>query len=103
MAITSTGSSGTDRVKMASGSHFDDAGTDAADISLGFTPRYVRVIDVTTGTMLEWFEGMTTAHAVKTVIAGTRSAITSAGITVVGRKMGFPVATDSQYRWVAFD
>lgn len=103
MAITSTETKGIERIQVATGSHLDSAGTDAAVITLGFMPRYVAVVDQTTGTMLEWFEGMTSAHAIKTVIAGTRSAVTTAGITINAdnRGISFPVATSSQYRWTA--
>lgn len=105
MAITSTISGGTDRVKMATGSHFDDAGTDAASIALGFTPRYIFVENETDRIRFEWFEGMTSAYCVKTVAAGTRTLETSAGITILGSNRGFsfPVLTDKQYRWNATD
>lgn len=55
---------------------------------------------------MEWYEGMTAGHAVKTVAAGTRSIITSLGITV--SESGFVIGLDTdvnvineQLSWVA--
>ena len=103
MAITATTTPAAERIQMASGSYMDDAGSPAAaTIQLGFTPRYVRVEDQTNRILLEWYEGMTDGHAIKTVAAGTRTAETSGGITVNERSMSFPVTQNAQYRWVAF-
>lgn len=103
MAITSSSTTGSEMLRMANGSHLDDAGTPAAAaIALGFSPRYIRVENQTDRIMLEWFEGMTTAHAIKTVAAGTRTAETSGGITVSDDDVGFAVTQNKQYRWIAF-
>lgn len=103
MAITSSETKGVERVKVATGSHLDSAGTDAAVIVLGFMPREVVVQDQTTHAMFVWTEGMASPAAIRTVAAGTRSAITTGGITigVDGRSFSFPVLTNSQYRWKA--
>lgn len=103
MAITSTQTNGIDRVQSAQGSYLDDAGTDTPDIEVGFTPRYVQVVNQTDQITFEWYEGMTADHCIKTVAAGTRTAETSGGITVNAdnRSFGFPVLTNKQYRWVA--
>lgn len=60
----------------------DEAG--ARTFNLGFDPVYVRVVNLVDRTMMEWFYGMTSGHAIKTVAAGTRTLITSNGITVDG-------------------
>ena len=103
MTITATQTSGAAMLRMANGSHLDSAATpDAASIETGFTPRYVRVENITDRIAFEWFEGMTSGHALKTVAAGTRTAETSGGVTVSGRVFGFPVLQNKQYRWVVF-
>lgn len=61
-------------------------GTGAAiNISLGFTPSYIRVVNTEDGdTIHEWFNGMTDGHAIKIVDGGAAtniSRITSNGIS----------------------
>lgn len=60
-------------------------GTGAAiNVNLGFVPERVRVVNIGSATIeeLEWFKGMASANAIKTV-TGTvaRTKITSNGIT----------------------
>lgn len=99
MAITSTQNNATEITRLATINHFDDAGSPAAaSYDVGFRPRYVRVDNVTDRIMLEWYEGMTTAHAVKTLAAGTRSLETSAGVSVSGDTIGFAPLQNKQYR-----
>jgi hypothetical protein len=87
---------------MTSISHLDDAGSPAAaSYDLGYVPRYVRVENATDRIANEWFTGMTSTHAVKTVAAGTRTLETSAGVTVVGDTIGFPVLQNKAYRVIA--
>lgn len=103
MARTETSTSAANMLRMANGSIFDDAGSpDAASINLGFKPRYVRVDNVTDRTVWEWYEGMTTAHSAQTVAAGTRTLITSGGITVSDDTIGFAVTQNKQLRWHAY-
>lgn len=104
MAITSSQTDGIDRIQVATGSYLDDATTPAAaSITVGFTPRYIRVENQTDRIMLEWMQGMTSAHALKTVAAGTRTAETSGGITILSTNKGFSFAVtqNKQYRWKA--
>lgn len=90
----------------AVGSYLTDATAAAITITCGFEPRYVKVMNQTSGDMYEWFEGMTDAHAIKQVAAGTRAAITSLGITPSAT--GFVIGLDTdvnvineQIRWIA--
>lgn len=85
-----------------------DTGTVAAfNITLGFQPRYVKVVNVTSGDMIEWYEGMAAASACKTTGAtGVRTLITTLGITVSAS--GFTVGLDldvnvtsEQLSWIA--
>lgn len=99
MAITSTQTNALETLRLATINHLDDAGSPAAaSYDVGFRPRYVRVDNVTDRTVLEWYEGMTSAHAVKTVAAGTRTLETSGGVTVSSDTIGFAVTQNKQYR-----
>ena len=99
MAITSSQTNAVETTKLCTVSHLDDAGSPAAaSYTVGFTPRYVRVDNVTDRIMFEWYQGMTTDYAVKTVAAGTRTLETSGGITVSGYTIGFAVLQNKQYR-----
>lgn len=105
MAITQTKTN--NHVRNMSVGRYIDTGTVAEfDLDTGFKPRYVRVVNVTSGDMLEWFEGMADASAIKTVAAGTRSIITSLGITptALGFTVGLDldvVVTSEQLSWMA--
>lgn len=102
MPITASTTRAQEITKMTSGSHFDDAGSPAAaSINLGYQPRYIRVDNVTDRTCWEWYEGMTSAHSVQQVAAGTTTLLTSGGITVADSVIGFPVTQNKQYRWYA--
>lgn len=51
--------------------------------ALGFTPRYIRVENVTDRIAVEWFEGMADDTCVKTAAAGTKTLeTTNKGLTV---------------------
>ena len=99
MTITATRTNGAEQTRLATINHFDDAAAPAeASYNVGFAPRYVRVDNVTDRIMLEWYEGMTSAHAVKTLAAGTRSLEVAAGVTVAGKTIGFAALQNKQYR-----
>ena len=110
MAVTSTQSKVPGSVINIAVGRYLDTGTAAAfTITTGFKPRYVKVVNVDSdsdGDMVEWFEGMDAASAIKTVAAGTRTLITSLGITV--SDTGFTVGLDTdvtvndeQISWMA--
>lgn len=92
MAINSTytqanGPDAAQPPKFASGRiEFDATAITAADYvvqSVGFTPRYIRVENVTDRIAVEWFEGMDADTCVKTAAAGTRTLeTTNKGLTV---------------------
>lgn len=54
----------------------------AASVICGFTPRVVRIHNLTDRISDEWFEGMSAANSLHTVAAGTRTLETTNGITV---------------------
>jgi len=90
----------------AIGSYLTDATAAAIVITTGFSPRYVRVCNETSGDLYEWFYGMASAEALKQVAAGTRSIITTLGIT--SSATGFTIGLDldvnvinEQLSWMA--
>ena len=108
MSVTSTQSNTPGRAQQVAVGSYIDTGTAAAYvITVGFQPRYVRVENETDRNGMEWFEGMADAEAVRVVAAGTRTLITSRGITVSDK--GFTVGADTkvnvqskQISWIAF-
>jgi hypothetical protein len=77
--------------RVATGRHTDDAATPAAiTVDVGFNPRFVQCVNLTTRVTHEWFKGMTSGHALRTVAAGTRTAETSGGISVAGDVITMP-------------
>lgn len=107
MAITQSQSTVPGSVcNIATGSYITTGTAAAVTITTGFRPRYVHVMNESTGDEYEWFEGMTDAYAVKRVTAGTASRITSLGIT--DNEHGFIIGLDTdvnvsseQMRWLA--
>lgn len=94
MAVTSTQSKvPATSVNIAVGRYLDTGTAAAITITCGFKPRYVAVENVASGDKMEWYEGMTAAHGVKTVAAGTRTIVTSLGITV--SDSGFVIGLDT--------
>lgn len=108
MAQTITTKIPTALLRMATGTYLD-TGTVAAYqyTDLGFKPRYVKVINETSGDTIEWIEGMADAEGYKRVAAGTGALVTSNGITVGERGFTLGLDTDinvtsEQVSWVAF-
>lgn len=60
---------------------------------VGFRPTKVVLRNTTSNIMLEWTDSLADAAGFKTVAAGTRTNITSAGITPLAN--GFSVGTDT--------
>lgn len=96
--------------RMATGRILDTGTVAAMDVDLGFKPRYVKVVNVDGLAMMEWFEGMANASAVKTVDSGSNATdivkLTSNGITVTdfGFTIGLDtdvVVTSEQISWLA--
>lgn len=102
--------------QMATGSYIIESGDVAAAIKItcGFTPRYIKVFNVTSSgglISMEWFEGMSDANGIKTHDAGSSETevvlITTLGITPASN--GFTIGLDldlnvkaEQLHWVAF-
>ena len=107
MAITQTQTNAVDRVKTAHGAYLDDAATpDAMTITVGFYPRYIRVINLTDRIEYEWIKGMAATQTLKTVAAGTRTLDTNSEITIGADGRSFTLLKAStvqnkQYHWIA--
>jgi len=109
MAATQSQSSDKGIVHRAVGSYIEDTLAAAFVITVGFQPRYVRVVNEDGDAMMEWFEGMADAEAMKLVgdtSPVTYAKITSNGITVSAT--GFTVGLDTdvnvvnqQMSWLA--
>jgi hypothetical protein len=70
------------------------AGTGAAlTVSLGFQPKYVKVVNLTSGLQLEWYEDMDDGKAIKTILNGTRTVEAENCITPAAT--GFIIGTDA--------
>lgn len=105
MAITSTQTSNQVR-NVAVGSYLDDGTAAAFDITTGFKPRSVRVVNEDGDCFEEWYEGMADAESMKMLTGGTYAKITEHGITVT--ESGFTVGLDTdinvtsqQLSWIA--
>lgn len=98
MAATQTKSDNNGVANIHVASHVESGSAVAIRVETGFKPRYVRVVNQSGNCNLEWFEGMSAAHGVKTVDSGSGttdiSAITSNGITVDDRGYTIGVDTD---------
>lgn len=73
------------------------------DVKCGWVPAKVEVMNITSTGLekLEWYRGMADASAIKTVAAGTRTKITTLGITPLGDgpadavEQGFRIGADA--------
>ena len=85
MAITTSQSNAVENGKYALIKFVDDAASPAAYVAtVGFTPTYVRYLNLTTRVEYEWYTGMAATHTLKSVAAGTRTDDTATAITVSG-------------------
>ena len=81
MAITETITTPLNMTRMVVISHIDTGTVAARTFTVGFKPRYVRVMNETDRISEEWFEGMADAEGLLQIANGTRTLITSNGIT----------------------
>jgi hypothetical protein len=82
----------------------DGSAAAAATITLGFTPRYVRFVNLTDRITDEWFEGMASASSLHTVAAGTQTLETTNGIAVSGASFTLTATTlaaSKTFYWIA--
>lgn len=82
----------------------DAAAAAAATLTLGFTPRYFKFVNLTDRITDEWFEGMASASSLHTVAAGTMTLETTNGIAVSGNSVTLTAVTlvaSKTYYWEA--
>lgn len=110
MGVTSTTQPGEGINRVATGTYITDATVANHDVNCGFTPKYVKVWNETSGDQYEWNDTMANAEAFKRVAAGTGSFITTLGITPLdnGTTHGFRIGLDldinvinEQVSWLA--
>lgn len=117
MSVTATQYPGDGVARVATGAYLTSSTAAAIEINCGFTPKYVKVVNVTaasTGLVtMEWFEGMTAGYGIKTNDEGTSETgvtlITTLGITPSSTTgLGFTIGLDTdlnvineQLYWIA--
>jgi len=107
MAITQSQSKNSASVMQMVVGNYITTGTAAAiTITVGFQAKYVKVVNETDRIEMEWYEGMADAEGIKTIANGTRSIITTHGITVAAKTfiIGLDTAlnvTSKQLSWMA--
>ena len=108
MAITSTQEYPNGVANIATGAYITTGTAAAFTITTGFVPRYVKVVNINASGLvqIEWFNGMDDAAGIKTAANGTRSTLTTLGITPTDD--GFTVGLDTdlnvtseQLYWIA--
>ena len=94
MAQTITTNEPLNTLRMFTASYYDTGTVAAYTFTCGFRPRYVKVVNETSRDQMEWYEGMADAEGIKTVAAGTRTLVTSNGITPSAKGFIFGLDTD---------
>jgi hypothetical protein len=90
---------------FASGTLTSASSAAAIEVKCGFKPKYVKVWikDDSNGFITEWWEKMADATAIKHILAGDISAVTSNGITPsVASGVGFTIGTACQVNSLPF-
>ena len=97
MTVTVKKIDGAEITRTTSIAHLSDATGAAQTYKLGYAPRYVQVVNATDRITLEWYAGMASDSAIKTVAAGTRTLETSGGVKVAGDVITFTDAQSKQF------
>lgn len=97
MPVTFKKIDGTELTRTTSIAHKSTDTAAAQSYKLGYQPAFVQVVNADDRITLEWYVGMASDHAVKTVAAGTRTLETSAGIKVSGDTITFTDVQNKQF------
>ncbi len=93
------------RSQFASGAYLDSAATPEAMVfTLGFKPRYVKVVNETDMTIVEWHESLAATKSFKQAQNGDSTLATDSAIVVSDSGFTFLKALtiqNKQYRWMA--
>lgn len=82
----------------------DAAAAAIVTITLGFEPRYFKLVNLTDRICDEWFEGMASASSLHVIAAGTQTLELVNGVAVAGKTVTLTAATmlaSKTYAWVA--
>jgi len=106
MAITETINKPLILTRMATISYKDTGTVAARKFTIGFKPRYVKVVNETDRIQEEWFEGMADEEGLLQIADGTKTLITSDGITPATNGFTFGLnttihITGKQYSMIA--
>lgn len=71
---------------FANGGYTGD-GSGSIAVAVGFTPRWVKIVDVTDVTIYEWFADMPATNSVKTVTGGTTTIDTNSAVVTNGAQV----------------
>lgn len=103
---TNTQTNSTGVLNIATGKIVTDgAAAAAATLTLGFTPRYFKLINHTDRIVDEWVDGMASAASLHAVAAGTLTLEATNGIAVSGKSVTLTATTlvaSKTFYWVAF-
>jgi hypothetical protein len=94
-------SNATELTRMTTGQFTTDA-TTAASITLGYTPRYIQIVDETTQAFYVWNENNAAVDILKVADAGTLTLDTTQVITSSDNGFTFVPEANKTYDWVAF-
>lgn len=96
-----TQSNATELTRLATG-QFTTADTTTASITLGFQPRYIKIIDETTQEEYVWIEAMGTTDIHQRIDNGTSAMDTTQIITASETGFTFVPKASKTYDWAAF-
>ncbi len=94
MTQTITQKNAMNTVRMATFRYLDTGTVAAYAFTCGFKPRYVKAVNLTDRNLMEWYEGMADASQLHEVAAGTKTLVTSNGITPSDYGFTFGLDTD---------
>jgi hypothetical protein len=80
---------------LATGTYTGD-GSGSIQVYVGFTPKYVKIMDVTDVTSYEWCFGMPATNSIKVVTAGTTTIDTNSAVLTNGKL--FTQSSTGQYQ-----
>lgn len=88
-------------MQIATGQFTSDGSAGTASITLGFSPRFIRIVDETTQEDYTWIDVMGAVDVLQRVDAGTAAMDTTQLVTASGRTVTFVTKASKTYDWVA--
>jgi hypothetical protein len=101
MAITYvTQNNATESLRMTSG-EFTTTDTSTASLTIGYKPRFIRIVDESTQEDYTWIDVMGTGNILQRVDAGTAAMDTTQLVTASSTGFTFVPKASKTYTWVA--